>query len=416
MRLFKKYILAIGISAAALCMSACGNSTTVPTATTAAAITSNLATPSDITTEDAEIERLTNMEVPERPSLAKMGTVKLADISAINVSVEKMEEVTDADVMEHIMNLMANHKEETEDAAMDGDYVTIDFEGKIDGKAFENGSASDYILQLGSDSFIDGFEDQLIGHKKGDVVEVKVTFPDDYYEESLAGKDAVFTTTIKKVETVPALTDAFVKENKSEIGVDVETVDALKDYYRKWLTAIYQYQYDYTVQNDAMQSIINDSEIEVSDEMMNYARAYLVHQEIEDMKSYNETLKDVLTNNSLTLQDFKDEINDSAELFAKQRIIIATLADKYGITATKESLETLASEIKLVSGNEDVTLDSLNEKYGEENVKFEAINNEVLKKVQSEVKVSEKDASADVATGSEIAEEADVVAETTAEN
>lgn len=107
-----------------------------------------------------------------------------------------------------------------------GDTVVIDFDGKVDGESFEGGKADNYSLELGSNTFIPGFEDQLIGHKAGDKVEVKVTFPDDYQAKDLQGKDAVFETEIHEVKEkeLPELDDEFAKD----VDEDVDSLEELK--------------------------------------------------------------------------------------------------------------------------------------------------------------------------------------------
>ena len=131
-------------------------------------------------------------------------------------------EVTDEDVDAELKRRQQQQAELVlkEDApAENGDTVVIDFEGKVDGEAFDGGSAQNHSLELGSNTFIPGFEDQLVGHKAGETVEVKVTFPEDYQAEDLQGKDAVFTTTIHEVKTkeLPALDDEFAKDVDEEV-------------------------------------------------------------------------------------------------------------------------------------------------------------------------------------------------------
>ncbi|ETO40030.1 Cell division trigger factor [Fructilactobacillus florum 8D] len=118
-------------------------------------------------------------------------------------------------------------------AAKKGDTVTIDFKGTVDGKAFEGGEATNYSLELGSGSFIPGFEDQLIGKKAGDDVDVKVTFPEDYQQKDLAGKAAVFATKVHEVKEkqLPQLDDDFAKD----VDEDVDTLDELKEKLKKEL-------------------------------------------------------------------------------------------------------------------------------------------------------------------------------------
>ena len=135
------------------------------------------------------------------------------------LKVEKAaEEVTEAQVDEHI-NKMRERQAKLVDApegaaVAKGDLVTLDFKGFVDGEAFEGGEGKDYPLQIGSGSFIPGFEDQLVGAKAGETREVKVTFPADYHEKKLAGKDAVFQCTVHTIrhKELPALDDAFVEK------------------------------------------------------------------------------------------------------------------------------------------------------------------------------------------------------------
>lgn len=118
-------------------------------------------------------------------------------------------------------------------AAENGDTVVIDFEGFVDGEAFDGGKGENYSLELGSGSFIPGFEDQLVGHKSGESLDVNVTFPEDYQAEDLAGKEAVFKVTIHEVKAkeVPELDDEFAKD----VDDEVSTLDELKEKYRKEL-------------------------------------------------------------------------------------------------------------------------------------------------------------------------------------
>lgn len=130
---------------------------------------------------------------------------------------------------------LVNEGEEISDAnhkIVSGDYVNIDYKGTINGKAFDGGTTEGYVLQIGSNSFIDGFEQQLIGHKKGQTVDVKITFPKDYSVESLAGQKAVFKVKINKVMKKAKLTDNYAKG----LGLEgVKDVKSFKDYIRKAL-------------------------------------------------------------------------------------------------------------------------------------------------------------------------------------
>ena len=130
--------------------------------------------------------------------------------------------VSDSDIDNYISNnILSNYKttnEITNRAAENGDTVNIDFAGSIDGVAFDGGTGSDYDLTLGSGTFIDGFEDQIVGHMPGETFDVNVTFPDDYQATNLAGKDAVFATTLNYIneDVTPDLTDDWVSSNLAE--------------------------------------------------------------------------------------------------------------------------------------------------------------------------------------------------------
>ena len=155
--------------------------------------------------------------------------VKLGEYKGLEV--EKVDtEVTDEDVEKELKELQKRHAElvvKEDEPAAEGDTVVIDFEGFVDGEAFEGGQAENHSLELGSGSFIPGFEDQLVGVKAGEEKEVNVTFPEEYHAEELAGKDAVFKVKVHEVKSLelPELDDDFA----IDVDDEVETLDALKE-------------------------------------------------------------------------------------------------------------------------------------------------------------------------------------------
>ena len=187
--------------------------------------------------------------------------VKLGDYKNLEVSVDIEKDVTDADVDAKIEAAQKNLAELVikEDAAENGDTVVIDFEGKVDGVAFDGGTAQNHSLELGSGSFIPGYEEQLVGHKAGETVEVTVTFPEDYQAEDLAGKEAVFTTTIHEVKSkeVPELDDELAKD----IDEEVETLAELKAKYKAQLTEEKETQYTDAVETAAIEAAVANAEI-----------------------------------------------------------------------------------------------------------------------------------------------------------
>lgn len=152
--------------------------------------------------------------------------VKLGQYKDLEVKAQSTE-VTDEEVDAEIKKLQEQQAElvlKEDQPAAEGDTVVIDFEGKVDGVAFDGGKGENYSLELDSNTFIPGFEEQLVGHKAGETVEVEVTFPEEYHAEDLKGKDAVFETTIHEVKTkeLPELDDEFAKDVDEEVDTLVE--------------------------------------------------------------------------------------------------------------------------------------------------------------------------------------------------
>lgn len=164
-------------------------------------------------------------------TIATRPSVELGEYKGLKVPAQERE-VTDEEVNDRLKAAQENLAELTlkDGEAAEGDTVVIDFEGFKDGEAFDGGKGENYSLELGSHSFIPGFEDQLIGVKEGDEKEVNVTFPEDYNAEDLAGADAVFNVKVHEVKTkeVPALDDEFAKD----VDEEVSTLDELKEKYR----------------------------------------------------------------------------------------------------------------------------------------------------------------------------------------
>ncbi|MBR1857067.1 MAG: FKBP-type peptidyl-prolyl cis-trans isomerase, partial [Oribacterium sp.] len=230
----KNKILITAVAAlTAVSMAAC-NSNSTPEATTAAETTAaagETATESTAAAEsvDPEVEKLENTEVPEMPDVKDMGYIKMVDLSTLTVETTPKQVVDDEMIDAQINSLLSSYKDEVDEAAKDGDTVNIDYVGTIDGVEFDGGSATGYNLTLGSGTFIPGYEDQLIGAKKGEKVIVKVTFPEDYGKEDLQGKDAEFAVTVNTVSRTPELTDEWLKKHAEDLETEAKTVAEFRD-------------------------------------------------------------------------------------------------------------------------------------------------------------------------------------------
>ncbi|MDG4968507.1 trigger factor [Lactococcus lactis] len=208
-------------------------------------------------------------------------TVSLGDYKDLTVEVEATKEVSDEEVETRLTNSQNNLAELVvkETAAENGDTVVIDFVGSVDGVEFEGGKGSNHSLELGSGQFIPGFEEQLVGTKAGETVEVKVTFPENYQAEDLAGKEALFATTVNEVKAkeLPELDDELAKD----IDEEVETLDELKAKFRKELEESKAEAYNDAVETAAIEAAVANAEIkEIPEEM--------IHEEVH--RAMNEFL------------------------------------------------------------------------------------------------------------------------------
>lgn len=413
-----RLILTAAVAVSVMALAACGSSNKTPEATTAAAeateaSASDTATASQLSADDPEIQALEATEVPELPKFSDMGTVKLCDLTGITVETSPKLTVDEDMVNSQIDYLRKNYLTETDDAAKEGDTVNIDFVGKMDGEAFDGGSGTSYDLVLGSGSFIDGFEDQLIGAKKGEKLEVNVTFPESYPNNpDLAGKPAVFDVTVNKVSTMPELTDQWVQEHAEDMGSKASDVASFRVEQQALLQAQVDYQYNNTIQQDALQQIVDTSEITVSDEMQKYAEDYVISQEVSTAKQYGYGLADMLNMYGMSVDDFKTEIAGYATDYAKQRMVVAAIANEQGIKSSDALIDELAAELSGLAGKE-MNKIQLIEQYGGDSVKEEAVNKAVLDYVQTQVKVVETTETSAAAT--EAAEAETTVADETTE-
>lgn len=288
-----------------------------------------------------------NIEVTIKPE------VKLGDYKKIEI--EKVEyNVTDEDVDMELKSIQemngriidASHRE-----AKDGDIITIDFEGYIDEEKFEGGSAEDQELTIGDDKFIPGFEEQLIGKEKGDKLDVEVTFPEDYFEESLKGKEALFKVEVKdiKEKELPELDDEF--------AIDVsefDTLDEYKENIREKLEKDAKEKEKVEKENKVIEYIVETAEMDIPDAMIE-------NQVENELRQFEHTLSmqglDMdqyfqLTNT--TIEGFKEEVGPVAEKRVKADLVLESIEKEEGIEATDEEVEEELEKLALQYNQEDV--------------------------------------------------------------
>lgn len=266
--------------------------------------------------------------------------VKLGAYKDLEVSVEASKEVTDEEVDAKLENERKNLAELVvkEGAAENGDTVVIDFVGSVDGVEFDGGKGENHSLELGSGQFIPGFEDQLVGAKAGDEVEVKVTFPEDYQATDLAGKAAVFVTKVNEVKAkeVPALDDELAKDLDDE----VETLDELKAKYRKELEAAKEIAYDDAVEGAALDLAVENAEIvELPAEMVEDEVHRAMNEFMGNMQRQGISPEMYFQITGTTQEDLHKQYEADADKRVKTNLVIEAVAAAEGFYATEEEIQ-----------------------------------------------------------------------------
>ena len=266
--------------------------------------------------------------------------VKLGAYKDLEVSVEVSKEVTDEDVDAKLENERKNLAELVvkEGAAENGDTVVIDFVGSVDGVEFDGGKGENHSLELGSGQFIPGFEDQLVGSKAGDEVEVKVTFPEDYQASDLAGKAAVFVTKVNEVKAkeVPALDDELAKDLDDE----VETLDELKAKYRKELEAAKEIAFDDAVEGAALDLAVENAEIvELPAEMVEDEVHRAMNEFMGNMQRQGISPEMYFQITGTTQEDLHKQYEADADKRVKTNLVIEAVAAAEGFDATEEEIQ-----------------------------------------------------------------------------
>ena len=311
--------------------------------------------------------------------------VKLGEYKNLEVSVDVSKEVSDADVDARIERERNNLAELVlkEDKAANGDTVVIDFVGTVDGVEFDGGKGDNFSLELGSGQFIPGFEDQLVGHAAGETVEVNVTFPEDYQATDLAGEDAKFVTTIHEVKEkeVPKLDDELAKD----IDEDVETLDELKEKYRKELAESKEIAFDDAVESAALDLAVENAEIvELPEEM--------VHEEVH--RSVNEFLGNMQRQGispdmyfqitGTTQEDLHKQHEADAEKRTKTNLVIEAVAKAEGFEASDEDIE---AEIASLAADYNMEVERVRQLLSADMLKHDIVIKKAVELITSTAKV-----------------------------
>ena len=270
--------------------------------------------------------------------------VTLGDYAGLNVT--KKVKTVDESLVDAELKRMQDRNGRLltrEGAAENGDTVDIDFEGFVDGVAFDGGKAEHYSLVLGSGSFIPGFEDQVVGHSAGEEFDVNVKFPEQYQAEELAGKDATFKIKLHEVKykELPELDDDFAKDVS-----EYDTLDELKASIRKNIEENNQKQADQQVENDLIEQVVNGMTAEIPQAMYDARVDELVQDFQYRIAQQGLKLEQYLQYMGMDMNTFKSQFQEQAEKQVKMRLAMEAIVAKEGIEATDEEFN---AEVKRIA-------------------------------------------------------------------
>lgn len=312
--------------------------------------------------------------------------IKITQYKGVEIDeVEKASEITKDDVENYIQSMQESRAEVieiTDRAVEDGDTVSINFVGKMNGEEFEGGSAEDYSLTIGSGVFIEGFEDSVIGHKAGETYDWNGKFPEDYGNAEMAGKDVVFTITVNSItkENIPELNDEFVKS----VSKKSKTVDEYKKEVKKLLQKDAESSYEYSVETAVWEKVMGNTEVkkypkkEVTEMKDNWIKQYQTAAEYYQME-YETFIEEQM---GMTVEDFEKQIETAVKETLKERMAVNAIADKEKIKLDDETYKKELKNIASDYGYENV--DALKEAVEEKDLKEEALKNLVKEELTKE--------------------------------
>ena len=313
--------------------------------------------------------------------------VELGEYKGIEYTRE-VAEVTDDQIQSQLDSFVSGLTETTEvkdRAVKNGDVVNIDYVGTMDGEEFEGGSAEGADLEIGSKSFIDGFEDGLIGHEIGEKVSLDIKFPDEYPNDpEKAGKDVNFAVTINSIseKNTPELTDALVKEN-----TEYDTVDAYKESIRENLEQQAESSADSQVQSDIFNKVMENCKITGYDEdevkELVDAQFEQFKQTAQSYEAYGYSYEDILKSNGYTSEDeLKEGITEYCKSYLEQKMVLYCIAKAEGIKVTSDETDAMVKEYMETYSVE--TEEEVYDYFGDDYFEYRVISDKVMELLKKE--------------------------------
>jgi len=265
---------------------------------------------------------------------------------------------------------------EVEREAKTGDFVTIDFEGSIDAKPFEGGSAKDYELELGSKSFVDTFEEQIAGMKIGETRDIKIVFPDNYPVEKLAKKETIFKVSLKTVKekTLPALDDAFASDTS-----EFETLKDLKEDIKKKLLETKTQEQQEEQESKLIEKITANAKVEISETLINNQIDDYIEAFEYKLKGQGLNIDDFFKYTNSSMEKLRESRREDAKKTAKTRLVLEAILEKENITVTDKDIEDKFNEF---NKDKPSTIDDIRKTLGDEQMSYFE-NNVLLNKLMT---------------------------------
>ena len=320
-----------------------------------------------------EIKKLDNTGVDLVLSIPCVPEFTLAKYKGLTFE-KKKAEITDKDVEEEINKelLRASRLVETNKPVKNDDFVTLDFDGYIDGKQFDGGKAENYQLKIGSKSFIDNFEDQLIGLNIGDKKDVVVTFPKDYHQKDLANKVATFKVEIKNIRerVMPILNEEFVSNS-----TEFDDVDKYKENIRSRLIKGADERNELELDNDILDKVIDDTELTVPDVMVEEEFNRQMNGMTTQMQYQGIKLEDYVNYIGKTMEQFKEEVKNNSRRNVKGRLVLEKLIRDEHLDVIEKDID---QKIEEMAKNTGKTLEEFKKQVNNDMINH--IANEILMK------------------------------------
>ena len=313
---------------------------------------------------EIEVVSIDDKGVTLKASVFTKPNVELSSYSALTVEKETVE-VSDEDIMKEIdATRERNSRMLTVDnrAAQDGDEATIDFEGFLDGVAFDGGKGEKYPLVLGSGSFIPGFEEKIVGKNVGEEFDIDVTFPEDYGAENLAGKAVVFKIKLHelKVKELPELDDEFVKDVS-----EFNTVDEYKADIKAKLTERREKAAESKLENALIDALVANTTVEIPDCMIQQEIDTQVRDFEYRISSQGASIDMYFQYTGMTMESFRENLKPEAEKSVKVRLALAKVAKREKIKALKKDIE---AEYKKIASGYNVDVETVKSSIPEDSI------------------------------------------------